>query len=316
MNWLLLVVIGLLGFVAALISAAILLLIFDAVLRLLFWRNEQAVDMEVLAPDGSSTTFIVYLPGILASATMMPERLVKTMAQFGEVWGVNYLSPRFRPKRIISVVSRWIIACCEKDPRIEHVILVGSSMGGLLAYDINKKLSKSPLMKNVEIGIMAIDAPTESKDLQPPFDFLSPFVRIIPFGPLSNLLRKPIMKRLVIPPKEGEIDYDIDREWLEQQVEGARSFLPSFWYDQTMYIVRHGALAANSIDCPVVYIRSTEDDDTVKPEAADSWQQAVSPISPVSFMLDAEGAKHAAYAQNPSAYEEVLPFAFRLLIGY
>lgn len=313
MNWLLLVVIGLLGLLATLISAIVLFLIVDAVLRRWFWRNDLAVDMEVLAPNGLSTTFVVYLPGILASSTMMPERLVKAWAEFGEVWGVNYLSPRFRPKRIISVVSRWIIACCEKDSRIEHVILVGSSMGGLLAYDINKKLSKSPLMKNVEIGLMPIDAPTGSKDLQPPFDFLSPFVRIIPFGPLSNHLRKPIMKRLVIPPKEGEIDYDIDLEWLEQQVEGARSFLPSFWYDQTMYIVRHGALAANSIDCPVVYIRSTEDDDTVKPEAANSWQQAVSSTSPRSFMLDAEGAKHAAYAQNPRAYEEVFPVAFRLL---
>lgn len=297
---------------AALFGALLFTLPLDAILRRSVWEKEQFAEMQVLAPDGASTTMVVYLPGILASSTMMPERLIKVFAEFGEVWGVNYLSPRFRSERIVNVVTRWLVACCQKDRRINRIIFVGSSMGGLLAYDIHKGLAANPLMKNVRFGLMPIDAPTGAEDLQSPLDRLAPLVRWLPFGPIWNNLSGPFMKLLFIPPKEGEIDPDVDRDWLAQQVEGARSFPLSFWRDQIMYILNHGAPEPDSIGSRLVYIRSTEDNDTVRPEAVLKWFEASDSWRKRSQCL-AEDAKHAAYAQNPGAYEKVLPEAFWFL---
>ena len=303
-----------LSILAALVGVFLGSLIGDWVARKIKWIDEPSVEIVTLSESSNTETLIVYLPGILANATMIPERMTTSWSRYGVVLGVNYLSPRFRPEKIVDAVARRLLLQFSGDLRLKNVVLIGSSMGGMLAYDIHQKLKDEERMRGVQVSLMPVDAPTGRKDLHRLLANTSWVVRILPFGPLWNHLSRPIMRRfLVIPPKKGEIDADVDLDWLDQQVEGARGFPLSFWRDEVMYILSHGALKADSIDASLIYIRSTKDDDTVRPEAADKWRQAMSSKSSRSFMLDAEGAKHAAYAQNPRAYEEVFPVAFRLL---
>lgn len=299
--------------VGVLLAVAVVSLLLDWLLRVdIASPAMDACTIKHLRTSERDDVIIVFLPGLLAASSVMSDRILDVWARFGKVWGVDYTTPRFRPERIASLVKDQLLRACAGESGIERVVLIGSSMGALLAYDIQQSLAKSPVVK-IDIDLVVVDAPTGRSDFQCPLDLTAPLVRVLPFGPLWNHLSKPIMKLLFIPPKEGEIDADVDPEWLDQQVEGARSFPLSFWRDQVMYILRHGTPKAGSIDSSLIYIRSTEDDDTVRPEAADKWRLAVGPKPPRSFMLDAEGAKHAAFAQNPHAYEEVFPVAFELL---
>lgn len=298
--------------VGILLAVVIVPLLIDWVLRADMAKpGMQVCEFKQLA-SSTTGTIIVFLPGLLAPATNLPDRLLKVCARYGEVWGVDYTPPRFQAHRIVDDTTDWIIRNSVRGAGVERVILVGSSLGGLLAYDVQQKLAESPVFE-LDLDVVVIDAPTGRDDFQRLLYHTAPLVRVLPFGPLWNHLSKPMLKLLFIPPKEGEIDKDVDLDWLAEQVAFARSYPLSFWRDQVMYILRHGTLKAGSIDSSLIYIRSTEDDDTVRPEAADKWRRAVSSKSQRSFMLDAEGAKHAAFAQNPHAYEEVFPVAFDLL---
>lgn len=311
MQWWLIVVIAICAFPATIVVS----LVLDVYLRRDLEQAQEAVKMVPLPKISygptSNNTLIVYLPGILASADMISPRVLNKWTERGEVWGANYTLPRFMPDRIAREVSTWILNRCEQDTSVHNVVFIGSSMGGLLANDVLQLLRQHEHRHRiVSKKLLLVDAPTERKDLQRQLYLTAPLMRLLPFGPLWNHLSGPIMKLLFIPPKKGEIDSDVDLKWLTQQVEAACSFPLSFWRDQIMYIIDHGALEANSIDCPVLYIRSTKDDDTVSESAISSWFQAAAGRRE---LLMAYGAKHVAYAQNPSKYEEVFPQAFKVL---
>lgn len=305
MQWWLIVVIV----ICAIVAAVIALLFLDKYLRR--EKIQEAVKVVPLKTTLEQRTYrntlIVYLPGILANADMISPRVLKSWSEHGEVWGANYGLPRFLPDRIAYEVSEWVLRQCEQDGSIRNVVFIGSSMGGLLANDVLRILQLHTHMFRVKTYLMAVDAPTEAKDLQWPFDLAAPALAYFPFGPFWSSIFKPV----VIPPKKSETDSDVDPDWLAQQVAAARSFSLSFYRDQVMYIVDHGTPKAGSITCPVVCIRSTKDDDTVRYSAARKWQDAAT--NGQWFEFRAKGAKHAAFAQNPAAYEEVFPRAFKAL---
>ncbi len=294
--------------VGVLLAVTVVSLLLDWLLRAdIAVPAMDACTINQLRSSEKDDVIIIFLPGILAASSAMSDRILDVWARFGQVWGVDYTPPRFRPEHIVSLVRDQLLRACLGEADVKRVVLIGSSMGSLLAYDIRQSLEKSSMF-NVDVDLVVVDAPTGRKDFQPLLYWTSWFVHILPFGPLWNHLSKPIMKKLVIPPKEGEIDADVDRDWLDQQVAGARSFPLSFWRDQVMFILNHGAPAPDSVDEPLVYIRSTKDDDTVRPEAEEKWHAAY--IGPANFWhpQKAEGAKHAAFAQNPRAYEEVFSY--------
>lgn len=294
------------------VGAVLLTLPIDALLRRMFWRGQRAAKIDVLTTDHSDGTLIIYLPGIVANPNMIPSRIADTWAANGRVWGVQYLSPRFRPKEVVQFVVDEIVKETRRNST-RKIVFIGSSMGGLLAYDIQQRLYILSSIAPMPLSMVVVDAPTSRHDLQAPFNVLSLAVKVLPFGPLWNNLSWLLMKFFFVPPKEGEIDADVSRGTLDWHVKAARSFPVSFWRDQSMYILNHGVPAPGSIHDALIYIRSSKDDDTVRREAAEKWQNALSSKSSRSFMLDAEGAKHAAYAQNPSAYVKVFPIAFQLL---
>lgn len=297
------------GVTIALICAVALSLVWDAFSRSTQEIFTRTIDVVQLSNSGAKEVLVVYLPGVSANPTMVPETLINTWSKAGRVWGVHYTSPRFRPEMVSFFIASWILRSCKHNTEVRRVVLIGSSMGGLLAYDVQQQLR----LDNVDIDLILVDAPTGPEDLHFPGNIGISLMRLLPFGPIWNKLHGPIMKRLFVQPMEDEIDKGVNREWLDEYVRQGRTCPPSRWRDQAMYILNHEAPKADSIDASFIYIRSTKDDDTVRPEAADKWRQAVSSKSPRSFMLDAEGAKHAAYAQNPHAYEEVFPVAFGLL---
>lgn len=300
---------------AMLVGALLLTLPIDGILRQIVWRNHDAVEIVNIHPSLVSDTLIVYLPGILASSDMMPEKITRAWAERGEVWGVNYLSPRFRPEKIAEGVANRIALHSDRHKSLSRVVLIGSSMGGLLTYDIRRQVASYLLMSNNALTpLIPIDAPTCRKDLQSPWDWLVRGFLLVPFGPIWNPLSKLIMKKVFIPPKEENIEPDVDPEWLEWYITKARSFPLSFWRDQAMYIMKHGRPERGSIDDVVVYIRSTNDDDTVREEALDPWIEAVSASTSGGILtVQAKGAHHAAYAESPGPYEEAFPVAFGYL---
>lgn len=298
------------------LGALLLTLPIDAILRRIAWRNHEVVEIVTLQPSRANDTLIVYLPGILASSDMMPERITRSWAERGEVWGVNYLSPRFRPEKIAESVANRIALYGDRHESLSRVVLIGSSMGGLLAYDIRRQVASHLLMTNNALTpLMPIDAPTGRKDLQSPWDWLVRGFILLPFGPIWNPLSKLIMKKVFIPPKEENIEEGVDPEWLEWYNAKSRSFPLSFWRDQAMYIMKHGAPERSSIDDLAVYIRSTEDDDTVRENAIDAWISAAGTGGGI-YEVWAEGAGHAAYAESPGPYERAFSVAFDYLRVY
>lgn len=299
--------------VGVVLAVTFVSLLLDALLRVdMGVRAMDACRIKHLRSSENDEVVIVFLPGLLASSTMLSSRILDVWSRYGQVWGVDYSPPRFMPEHIAGLVADELARHCAAEPNTQRIVLIGSSLGGLLVYDIQQQLAGSRFVK-AEVGVVVVDAPTGREDFQSPLNWTSQVVRVLPFGPIWNHLSSWAMEQLFIPPKEGEINVNVDRDWLAEQVAGARSFPLSFWRDQVMFILKHGAPKPESIDVSLIYIRSTEDDDTVRYEASEAWRRAMSSKSPRSFMLDAEGAKHAAYAQNPSAYEKVFPRAFGLL---
>lgn len=319
MTWWLILVIALFSTFLLLIPAS---LFADKNLRHELGDPQKAVEMvELDVPPGPWTrysTLIVYLPGILADADMISPRVLKAWAKRGEVWGANYIPPRFRPDLIVEEIADWVLSRCQMDGSVHNVVFIGSSMGGLLADDVLKSMQlhahKYKVVRHgvVSPHLMLVDAPTGRKDLQGLLSFFVLAVKILPFGPLWNHVSWLLMRFFLVPgPKEKETDKDVNPDWLADQVAAARSFPLSFWRDQIMYIIGHGAPEPGSINCPIIYIGSTDDREVVRPDASRAWFRAGRP----GFFgrLYAKGAKHAAYSQNPSAYEKVFADAFDYL---
>ncbi len=262
------------------------------------------IDLQPSTGSGHST-LIVYLPGILAGAKSSSEGQSDQWLKRADVLFVEYSGDRFNGSLVVSEVVRFLT-----DPANTYaqVVFIGSSMGGLLAHDIVQAL---PMDVSFAIDMIAIDAPTGASDFQAPLNIAARALYVMPFGKLLNPLSKRVMTALVPGPKEENIEPGVDRQKLAASVANARHYKLSFWRDQLMYIISHGAPRSYSLwqVRTFVYVRSLRDTDTVRAEAFSPWNRAVADRT---TRIESD-TTHVGYAERPATWRNTFQRCFAVL---
>jgi len=262
-------------FLIVLLSITVLVLsslIIDAVLR-----RGLTVDTHINIEREFTNTrvLIVYLPGILSSARSSCIDLIDLWRRYGDVMLVEYGDERFNGSVCVHTVAETVRRQnLEKSYR--RIVFIGASMGGLLAYDVIRQL----VLANIDsIDLIVLDAPTSNDDFHGSKRLLAPLLRILFFGQLWNRLN--LVAKISVQLK---------------------AFKLSFWRDQLVYIMSHGAPKSGSLKGLVnrlVYVRSTRDHDTVRPETSLVWLAT----TPIATVLEVDST-HVGFAESPMIWRE------------
>lgn len=240
MEWLLY---GLQGF-AALLA---LLLLLDATLgRWLLSRTAQTFRKTMVdggAPD--SGRLLVYLPGILfdgdESVAEVKDAMLESVARG---LFVSYGFWRFMPKRVIAQTAAAIGRPSQylNGKRHTSLVLVGASFGGRVAADLALVLQTEYEWDSAAIKVVMVDTPCENNSFQRPGLTASLIMRWLYFGPLVSAVAAPIMKKVLVPPYDVDIQPNLDFDRVKHTaVDRMARFRLSSTADQQRY------LADNSI---------------------------------------------------------------------
>lgn len=300
-----LVVFSLILFLAVItLPVSVPLLLFESLLRRRL-KADVRIDIE---PGHAKNVLIVYLPGILAGARASSVDLIEIWRQRAEnIMLVEYGDDRFdgcaTAKNTFEAIQ-YHLSVNRFGESYERIIFIGSSMGGLLAYDIIQHIKQYDI--RVSKDLILLDTPTSLDDFQPPNDKTAPLLRFLPFGPILNKFN--LVSLMFVPPKEQNIEEGVDRKELSRRVDEGKSFRVSFWRDELMYIMDHGIPIKDSLEGLVdrlVYVRSKRDVDTVRPEAFDKWFATTKIAS--WFEVD---STHVGFAERPKTWQR----AFEILL--
>jgi hypothetical protein len=227
----------------------------DAGLR---WRLDSIVSVDIKPEQNvlrTHSTLIVYLPGMIASVSQH-EALLPTLREHGDVLCISYEGGRFSApevvNKLIGDIYGYIVIKQSYDP-YRKIIFVGSSMGGLLAYDTIRQLSQSPIWVSIPpIELVLLDSPSTGHSLK--HSLAASVLGVLPFGPIFNRLLR---------------------------FETLRKYSISFWRDQLAYMLRHDDIEGGSLNDLVkllTYIQCVCDNRVVRPSAFYKWMMTTKSV--------------------------------------
>lgn len=159
------------------------LLIFDAGLHQL-QRSTAHFSMHPAREDIHRDTLVVYFPGILTDGESSSVDVLPVWRQTGDVMLVSYEGDAFDGEAII---RQTVDKIARTAPQYKHIIFIGASMGGLLAY--STMVESRTLLSAIKYRLILIDAPTGWKDLQPGLQVPAPLAWLWWAGPLGAISR-------------------------------------------------------------------------------------------------------------------------------
>lgn len=273
----------------------------DVTGRYLLLTSRTRFDL-VRADDMSNgNTLFVYFPGILADGVTSSQELVPTWRRHGDVLLVSYEGRRFKGDKIVADTAREVYHLVA-DNYYENVVFLGSSMGGLLSYDTIQALEATDLKREPKFKLVLMDAPTKRSELQSPLDKIALGSWLWWAGPISNLISKPYFALTFVGPNEENIEPEVDRSKLDAAVAESKSFKLSWAMDQNRFIIGHSPVERDALkDVDVVYVRSTRDNDTVRPEAFDTWALAAGRRNITRIEVD---STHVGFNERPDVWRK------------
>lgn len=287
---------------------AVFITVIDALLRL---RLEPRVRVEFEESTGPETrTLIVYLPGILASARGSAGDLLDDWREYGDVLLVEYGDDRFVADKVVEATVAAITSRLQ-EKTYTQIVFLGSSMGGMLVYDVTMRLGVAlDLIDDPfslpQIDLVVLDAPTSARDFVSPNDKLAGVFQVLYPGPIMNQLN--LVAEMFVPPKEDNVEPGVDREELVRRVSEGSSFRFSFYADEVRYLMNHGPLSPglDGLVHSVTYVQCVRDNVTIRPEASDAWFWAFMDTRVVQV-----DSTHVGFAERPHTWE----IAFRDILG-
>jgi thioesterase domain-containing protein len=240
----------------------------------------------------------VYLPGILAGARASSVGLIDTWRRNSDVDLVEYGDNRFSGPAVVRTVTDEIVRAQSAEKPYARIVIIGASMGGLVSYDVILQLRAERVA--TPIDLIVLDAPTSASDFQSPKDVGAPALRFLPFGPLWNQFN--LVKWVPHDPEPQNLEPGVNLVELHQRVVQAGKYRASFMRDEMVFIMDHGSLAPGSLNGKVdslVYVRSTRDTDTVRPEAYNAWASAFSATTKKEVK-----SPHVGFGEYPKAWKQ------------
>jgi hypothetical protein len=270
------------------------------------------VRIDIIHGESNSKNLIVYLPGILAGAESSAVDLIPIWLKAGDVMLVEYGKEKFDANLIESEVLLELRDDGYLNDPDQMITFIGSSMGGLIAYDVLESIENSNTDDRVKakINLILLDAPTCRQDFQSPNDVLSPILVAFPFGPNWDRILRFVIPVFYVQPKEQNIEPSVNRAVLKARVDEAKSYRLSFWRDEVKFIVEHGIPNDESLGNlvgKVIYVRSIRDDDTVRFDAYYRWER-VFPQAAI-FYVD---STHEGFAERPETWRQTFREIFNV----
>ena len=278
--------------VASILVILVALLVIDAIGRQLKLTGSTSVSIEKSTTSDSDVLF-VYYQGILAKPDSSSEEVRPIWLEHGDVMLVNWTGDRFKASQVVNTVT----AAIARQSDYTTVVFIGSSMGGLLSYDTALELMT--LKPDIDMKFVLLDPPTRRGDFQSPLDKAS-YVAEFTGGPITNLFSKQYFDLTFVEPKQDNIEKNVDRDKLAAHLQDAKSFPISMNNDWVRYITGHGTMIPGALKgYDAVYVRSSRDEDTVRPEAYNAWKQVFG--GELSHM--SVDSAHNAYNEMPAAWQ-------------
>jgi len=243
---------------------------------------------------------IIYLPGILAHGDDSSRSLIDTWLRHGDVLTVSYVGERFDAAGVAKTVVRRL----QNDLEHNQFVFVGSSMGGLLAVDIVDQMRLNPNREVlVSSSFVLIDSPSGSKDMLSGGNIGAPVMRLLPFGRMFNKLGAPLMRAMLVPPKDENIEAHLDHDGIKSQaIEDMGKYPLSVWRDQLAYMAAHPALRPSSFAGlnRLVYLRCDRNNETVQqPQAANRWARVSRELRIIGV-----DSTHCGYLERPMTWNQ------------
>ena len=170
------IIVGVLLIAVALFGS---LAVFAAIDRIVTGRHMQALTTVKLHPEANMGTLIVYLPGILTDGHTSCQPIIRTLRKYGDVATVAYDGDLFRSESFVAIVADWLN---RQTATHSKIILVGSSMGGVLALDLRPKLQYD------DVSVIFGDSPSGASVMKAGGNIGAPLMRALPFAQWSNKL--------------------------------------------------------------------------------------------------------------------------------
>lgn len=232
-------------------------------------------------------TAVVFLGGAGASPSAQVAEMLPVLKKRGNVFVVEYAPLRFTPSVVIDEVLQRVDG-------YKKVILVGASMGGLLAHDVIHQARKQGETRH--FGVVLIDAPTQSSEVNM-FTGLKSLADLA-LGSWSNAL-------ISLPREQTDINTIRPRnvEKLHKLWESYDTWATSCWADQGAFIFGHDELSRlTNVNWSFV---QSEADEFIEPSAYASWVEAQGPMN----LHVVPKAKHVSFLDWPDEYDPRLDAA-------
>lgn len=288
----------------------------------LYLRFTAKADVDFRYVPGSGRTLFVHMPGLMGDGLTQILNIMDTFTDHGDVLTVHYdgrfgkSATKFDWCEAVSLTAREIVAA-SLQRRYDAFVFIGTSMGGKLAFITAQYLRAV----GIHTKAILVDAPLGRRDFQFPLNIASPALKFLPYIPVLNWFYViPLLERLVIkgmfvkPPKEDQIEPSLtahERACLDATVVEARKTKMPFHRDEVLAILHPLEDETSPWGLKdVVYVRSKDDNDTVRDEAYDSWMDL---IGGQFYRRRLPNAEHCSYGQKPSRYRRVFPLALELL---
>ena len=265
---------------------------------------------------------VIYLPGVMADATISAVPIIKAWLQYGDVQLINYIGDRFFTGAVANQVSGLLLRDLETYKRVD---IYAESFGGFIAAAALAELGDkvSPAQRG-RMRIILGDCPSGRETIKGP-------VRLAPWfypGPIANVLADGafglvhvVGKVLFGTPgpiywswssassKPKQIEAGVDETAMKefQRSVSAGAALSTF-ADQLRYMATTTIDLSGFHDIDLVYIMNQEEFDQVvlQPKAAQDWIQLANNanvkmrVVPLNF-----ASNHSDYSAWPSAWSEL-----------
>lgn len=266
---------------------------------------------------GRERHLLVYLPGTLADGVDSIAEIEDTFKKpFSRVMRVSYGLWRYLPAEIIGGIVRNIGA---RGRYYDKLTFVGSSMGGLSTIQVIEGLREEYGWQSSDIKVIFVDTPPSPAYFAEPGRTTSRILRWVYAGPLLSLLVDPIMALVTVPPKDENIERQLDAEEVKRT---AKARMAKFHFsaicDQQRYLMTAPARLNWSAlkGIHVVYMACRLNNETVvQPDAAIEFERLTRPYV-ASFAEAPVDSTHCGYLERPLTWEEAFTKAFdQLAIG-
>lgn len=289
------------AYIGTALAIVLVLGVVDVIGRVQVLSGSTQFKLSEASSRKDARTLLVYLPGILADGDKSSLLVRPTWQQYGDVASVTYAGSRFDGNETARVIANQL----ERQTKYDTVVFIGSSLGGLVAYDTLRQLKGR--MPGVAFKLVLVAAPTGRQDFKPPNNILSLAMWTWWAGPLSNLTTGKLFLQLLFQkPKDENIEPGVDRAELAQRVKEAQNTPFSVYADQIRYMIGHEPLEPAVLDgVEAVYIRCRRDD-IVASQAYDAWNK----VFGGQLKLIESDTTHVGYNEMPKAFQRDFTSAF------